>query len=253
MFTASRYGHGEIALVISDISPLKDAERLRKEFVGNVSHELRTPITVLRGYLETLTDGMIVNNPPVQKACEQMSEQVIRMQDLADDLIVLSKLESQPNTIKKKQVKLLPLMKGLIDEVKIVSEEKYNFSLDCPENIYLMAQESDLHSAISNLLFNAVNHNPEGTSIDVKVKEDGNSVKISVKDDGVGISADAIPKLTERFYRTDRSRNSKIGGSVLGLVIVKHVINRYDGNLEIHSSLGQGAEFVCIFPCAISS
>lgn len=253
MFTASRYGHGEIALVISDISPLKDAERLRKEFVGNVSHELRTPITVLRGYLETLTDGMIVNNPPVQKACEQMSEQVIRMQDLADDLIVLSKLESQPNTIKKKQVKLLPLMKGLIDEVKIVSEEKYNFSLDCPENIYLMAQESDLHSAISNLLFNAVNHNPEGTSIDVNVKEDGNSVKISVKDDGVGISADAIPKLTERFYRTDRSRNSKIGGSGLGLAIVKHVINRYDGNLEIHSSLGKGAEFVCIFPLSASN
>jgi two-component system phosphate regulon sensor histidine kinase PhoR len=248
MFTASRYGQGEIALVISDISPLKDAERLRKEFVGNVSHELRTPITVLRGYLETLTDGMIVNNPPVQKACEQMSEQVIRMQDLADDLIVLSKLESQPNTIKKKKVKLLPLLSALIEEVKMVSEEQFNFYLDCSADIFLMAQESDLHSAIGNLLFNAVNHNPAGTDIHVSVKEEDNYVKISVKDNGVGIGADAVPKLTERFYRTDSSRSSNIGGSGLGLAIVKHVVNRYDGNLEILSTLGEGSEFICAFP-----
>lgn len=248
MFTASRYGHGEIALVISDISPLKDAERLRKEFVGNVSHELRTPITVLRGYLETLTDGMIVNNPPVQKACEQMSEQVIRMQDLADDLIVLSKLESQPNTIEKNKVEILPLMSSLINEAKIVSEDKYNITLDCPENIYLMIQESDLHSAIGNLLFNAINHNPAGTDIEVKVMQDDKNVKISVKDNGVGISSDAIPKVTERFYRADRSRNSNIGGSGLGLAIVKHIVNRYDGSLEIRSTLGKGSEFICYFP-----
>jgi two-component system phosphate regulon sensor histidine kinase PhoR len=248
MLTASRYGHGEIALVISDISPLKNAERLRKEFVGNVSHELRTPITVLRGYLETLTDGMVKDNPPVQKACEQMSEQVIRMQDLADDLLVLSKLESQPNTIEKNKIELLPLMRALINEAKMVCDEKYNITLDCLPNIYLLAQESDLHSAIGNLLFNAINHNPAGTEINVSIKQEDKVVKISVKDNGVGISSDAIPKVTERFYRADRSRNSNVGGSGLGLAIVKHVVNRYDGNLEIHSALGKGSEFICIFP-----
>ncbi|PCJ42775.1 MAG: phosphate regulon sensor histidine kinase PhoR [SAR86 cluster bacterium] len=249
MFTASRFGDGDIALVVSDITPLKNAERLRKEFVGNVSHELRTPITVLRGYLETLTDGIIIDNPQVQKACEQMSEQVIRMQDLADDLIVLSKLESQSDIIEKTRIKLFPLLGSLIDEAKIMSEEQYNFTLDCPADIYLMAQESDLHSAIGNLLFNAVNHNPDGANINVRVIDDGISVKISVKDNGIGISADAIPRLTERFYRTDSSRNSNVGGSGLGLAIVKHVLGRYDGNLEINSRLGEGAEFICSFPC----
>lgn len=248
LVTGSRYGNGEIALVISDISLSKDAERLRKEFVGNVSHELRTPITVLRGYLETLTDGMITDNPPVQKACEQMSEQVIRMQDLADDLIVLSKLESQPNNLQKNKIKLLPLLSDLIKEIKLISDGKNHFSLDCPSNIYLMAQKSDLYSAIGNLIFNAVNHNPEGTSIDVKVSEKTKIIKISVKDNGVGISTEAIPRLTERFYRTDNSRNSNVGGSGLGLAIVKHVMNRYEGTLDILSNLGEGTEFICIFP-----
>lgn len=248
MYTASHFGDGDIALLISDITPLKDTERLRKEFVGNVSHELRTPITVLRGYLETLTDGMIIDNPLIKKALTQMSEQVIRMQDLADDLIVLSKLESQPSIIKKSKIMLVPLMEALINEAKIISDDKHDFTLDCPSNIFLMAQESDLHSAIGNLLFNAVNHNPNGANIVLNVKEDGRFVKISVKDNGVGISADSIPRLTERFYRTDSSRNSNVGGSGLGLAIVKHVLSRYEGDIEVISRLGQGAEFICSFP-----
>ncbi len=248
MITASRFGDEEIALVISDITPLKDAERLRKEFVGNVSHELRTPITVIRGYLETMTDGMIVDNPPVLKACEQMMGQVIRMQDLADDLIVLSNLESQPVSSKKKKIKLLPLLSSIIEEAEIVSEGKYTITLDCPDELYLMAQKSDLHSAFSNLILNAINHNPEGIDVNVKVFRHDDTINISVQDNGSGISAEAIPRLTERFYRTDSSRSSNIGGSGLGLAIVKHILNRYDANLEITSQLGKGSEFTCIFP-----
>lgn len=248
MFTASRFGDGDIALVISDISPLKNTERLRREFVGNVSHELRTPITVLRGYLETITDGMIPENPLFQKACEQMSEQVMRMQALADDLIILSKLESQPEKINKKKVRLLPLVQALIEEAQVLSEERHSFSLNCPDNLSLMAQESDIHSAIENLIINAVHHNPAGANIQINISSDGNTIKISVKDNGVGISAEAIPRLTERFYRTDASRSSKVGGSGLGLAIVKHVINRYKGSLEIISRLQEGSEFICTFP-----
>ncbi len=248
MFTASHFGDGDIVLVISDITPLKNTERLRKEFVGNVSHELRTPITVLRGYLETISNGMVSDNPLLQKACVQMSEQVARMQDLADDLIILSKLESQPSKIDKQKIELMPLMEMLIREAKIVSEEKHKFTLVCPKGVYMMAQESDLHSAIGNLIINAVHHNPEGANIDVKVTVDEKKLYISVKDDGVGINAEAIPRLTERFYRTDSSRNSNIGGSGLGLAIVKHVVSRYDGNLEIKSHLHAGAEFICTFP-----
>lgn len=248
MFTASRFGDGDIVVVISDITRLKNTERLRKEFVGNVSHELRTPITVLRGYLETISDGMVDENPLLQKACVQMSEQVVRMQDLAEDLIVLSKLESQPTKLEKHKIELLPLLNSLLREAKIVSEGKHHFTLNCAGNVFMMAQESDLHSAIGNLINNAVHHNPKGANIDISVSIDENLLNISVKDDGVGINADSIPKLTERFYRTDSSRNSKIGGSGLGLAIVKHVVNRYDGKLVIKSRLQEGAEFICSFP-----
>lgn len=248
MFTASRFGHGDIALLISDITPLKNNERLRKEFVGNVSHELRTPITVLRGYLETLTDGMIVNNPHIQKACIQMTEQVLRMQDLADDLIVLSKLESQPDKIDKKKIELLPLINNLVSQAKIVSEGKHQFKIICPPGIYMMVQESDIYSAIENLIMNAIHHNPKGAQISVSVSEDEQNIKILVKDDGIGIKNEDIPRLTERFYRTDKGRNSKSGGSGLGLAIVKHVVNRYGGKLEVFSKYGSGAEFACTFP-----
>ncbi len=248
MFTASHFGDDDIVLVISDITLLKNTERLRKEFVGNVSHELRTPITVLRGYLETMSDSMIGDNPMMQKACKQMSEQVMRMQTLADDLIVLSRLESQPGKIKKKKIELLPLMESIIDEAKIVSNNKHEFSLQCPPDLIMNAQESDIHSAIGNLVINAVHHNPQGASIEIVACEENDKLIIKVKDDGVGISAEALPRLTERFYRTDSSRSSKIGGSGLGLAIVKHVVNRYEGSLEIHSKPKQGAEFVCIFP-----
>ena len=248
MFTASRFGDGDIVLVISDITPLKNTERLRKEFVGNVSHELRTPITVLRGYLETLSDGMLTQNPMLQKALEQMSEQVLRMQNLADDLIVLSRLESQPEKIKKKKIELLPLMEAIVQEAKVVSEGKHEFELSCPPGLSMFAQESDIHSAIGNLVINAVHHNPAGTHIQIRIVKDESSLSISVKDDGIGISAEALPRLTERFYRTDSSRNSKVGGSGLGLAIVKHVINRYDGKLDIRSRLNQGSEFICHFP-----
>lgn len=248
MFTASHFGDGDIVLVISDITPLKNTERLRKEFVGNVSHELRTPITVLRGYLETLSDGMLSENPMMKKALQQMSEQVLRMQNLADDLIVLSRLESQPEKIKKTKIELLPLMEAILEEAKMVSEGKHEFELSCPPGLSMFAQESDIHSAIGNLVINAVHHNPAGTHIQIRVLKDESSLSISVKDDGTGISAEALPRLTERFYRTDSSRNSKVGGSGLGLAIVKHVINRYDGKLEIKSRLSQGSEFICRFP-----
>ncbi len=248
MFTASHFGDGDIVLVISDITPLKNTERLRKEFVANVSHELRTPMTVLRGYLETLSDSEMSNNPLVQKALNHMSDQVLRMQNLADDLIVLSRLESQPEKLKKRKIELQPLLEGIVNEAGIVSEGKHQFNLECSESLNMFAQESDIHSVISNLVNNAVHHNPKGARIDIKVNMDKDYLCILVKDDGIGITADALPRLTERFYRTDSGRSSRVGGSGLGLAIVKHVINRYNGKLDIKSRFGEGAEFICYFP-----
>ncbi len=252
MLTASRFGDRDIVLIISDITLLKNAERLRKEFVGNVSHELRTPITVLKGYLETLSDSIVPEDSLTAKAYAQMSEQVLRMQSLADDLILLSKLESQTKTISKEEIILHPLIAGIIEEAKVLSEDKHSFSLICPTDIRIFAQETDIHSVIGNLVVNAVSHNPAGANIEISVFIEGSELKVCVKDDGIGVSTEAIPKLTERFFRTDTSRNSKVGGTGLGLAIVKHIMTRYEGIIEIKGAPNKGAEFICCFPIKIT-
>lgn len=252
VFTASHFGDGEIVLVISDITQLKNLEKLRKEFVGNVSHELRTPLTVLRGYLETLGDGIVINKSNLHRAYQQMSEQVIRMQALADDLIVLSRLEDEPTVVPVDKVDLKILLEEIVKEALIISEGVHEITLECPDDAYLMAQKGDLHSAISNIVINAVRHNPEGVRIVIKVVRDEDDIVISVRDDGIGINANVIHKLTERFYRADSSRNSRVAGTGLGLAIVKHIISRYGGALEIKSKPGEGAEFISRFPIEIS-
>ena len=245
---AAHFGQGEVALVVTEITQMKNMDRLRKEFVANVSHELRTPITVLRGYLETLSDGVIIDDPMIRRACLQMSDQVKRMQSLADDLIILSRLEDESTAFNFEKVGLFDLVSTIVDEAKVLSKGKHDFFFDCSKDAFLMARQGDVHSAVSNLVLNAVRHNPDGASIKVHVLENKEVLCITVNDDGVGISAEAIPKLTERFYRTDSSRNSKVGGSGLGLAIVKHSLNRYGGQLDITSVPGKGAKFECRFP-----
>lgn len=246
--SASPFGEGDLALVITDVTRLRNLEQLRKEFVGNVSHELRTPLTVLRGYIETLGDTPVSDNPKIARAFTQMNDQVKRMQALADDLLLLSRLESQTGVPSVVEVKLQPLLERIVEEAKIISEGKHEFTLQCPENSMLMAQENDIHSALGNLVFNAVRHNRDGAAVTIRVIELPGTVEISVADDGVGIDPKDIPRLTERFFRTDSSRNSGTGGTGLGLAIVKHVLGRYHGSLDVSSRPGHGATFTCRFP-----
>lgn len=247
-FSASYFGEGEIVLVITDVTRLRNLEQMRKEFVGNVSHELRTPLTVLRGYLETMGDTLAVDNPTIEKAFSQMSDQVARMQSLADDLILLSRLEAETLTSEVSALELYPILAGIIEEAEVLSAGKHEFQLLCPEDTTLSIREKDLHSAISNLVFNAIRHNPEGAAVQVLVRHVGNTLEILVGDNGTGIDQTDIPRLTERFYRTESSRNSSTGGTGLGLAIVKHVLQRYGGVLTINSRLGHGAQFICRFP-----
>lgn len=246
-FSASRFGDNEIALVITDITRLKNLEQLRKEFVGNVSHELRTPLTVMRGYIETLQD-MPTNTAPVEAAFGQMSEQVIKMQALADDLIMISRLEADSQEPVLKAVDINGLLHGIVFEAQVLSGGKHTITLDCKEEAVVQADGSDIRSALSNIVFNAVRHNPDGASITILVSQYQDFIDVSIRDDGVGIDPMEIPRLTERFYRGDNSRNSATGGTGLGLAIVKHSINRYGGRLMINSRLGHGAEFICRLP-----
>ena len=245
--SASFFGADEIVLVVTDITRVTNLEQLRKEFVGNVSHELRTPLTVMRGYLETLQD-MPGNSEIVDKAFTQMSDQVVRMEALANDLILISRLESDDNAPNVETVDLHKLLESIVAEAELLSEGKHPLSLSCDEDCIINADITDVRSVLGNIVFNAVRHNPEGAAIAIKVTRYTSYINISVKDSGKGIDPMEIPRLTERFYRGDSSRNSDTGGTGLGLAIVKHALSRCDGRLTINSRLGQGAEFVCRFP-----
>jgi len=232
--TASYFGQSEIVLVIKDISHINKLETLRSEFVGNVSHELRTPLTVVRGYLETLQD--ISNGSALQmKAYDQMSEQVMRMQSLADDLITLSQLEEdlEPPT---EPFDVVPLLEIIVGEAEALSEGQHVIAFEA-QPVMVTANQKTIRGALGNIIFNAVKHNPNGAKINIRIIDEAEGTTISVADDGIGIDPMEIPRLTERFYRGDGSRNSQTGGSGLGLAIVKHAITQAGGTLTINSRL----------------
>ena len=245
--SASYFGDDEIVLVITDITRLSNLEQLRKEFVGNVSHELRTPLTVMRGYLETLED-VAAKDPLLAKAFAQMSNQVSRMQGLSDDLIMISRLESDDHQPILERINLKPMLEEIVAEAKVLGDGTHTISLVCHQDPVIEADVKGIRSVFGNIIFNAVRHNPRGANIIVRATSYTGFINISVKDDGIGIDPNEIPRLTERFYRGDSSRNSETGGSGLGLAIVKHALARNHGQLIINSQLGQGAEFVCRLP-----
>ena len=236
----------DIVLVITDVSRLSKLELLKAEFVGNVSHELRTPLTVLRGYLETLED-LPNKNALETKAYEQMAEQVVRMQTLADDLILLSQMEEESQEIQNEEVDIVSMLNSIIDEAKVLSAGRHHFSFES-QPLILQGHHGDIRAALGNIIFNAGNHNPDVAEIKVNIQLHENGIMIVIADDGVGMQVDEIPKITERFYRGDNSRNSKSGGSGLGLAIAKHALTRANASLNIISRPGQGATFECLFP-----
>ena len=246
-FAASFFGDDEIVLVITDITRLNSLEDMRKEFVGNVSHELRTPLTVMRGYIETLQDSPD-NTQVVERAFEQMANQVDRMQALADDLILLSRLEAEDPVAKLEPINLYQLLATIVAEAEVLSGGVHKLTLTCPDSLEIGSQGDSLRSAFGNIVFNAVRHNPKGATVDIQAQQFADNITVSIKDDGVGIDPAEVPRITERFYRGDNSRNSSTGGTGLGLAIVKHSLNQCGGDLSISSRLGYGATFICRLP-----
>lgn len=244
-FSAVMFAENEIVVVISDVTHINDLEKVRKEFVGNISHELRTPLTVMRGYIDTLSD-IEGNSAIATKAYQEMSNQVDRMKDLSDDIILLSKFESD-GAAAVEQINLNELLAVIVGEAEQLSAGKHSISLNCAESVVLSGENKMLRSALGNIVFNAVLHNPQGAEIAIEVTQTKSNTVVVIDDNGVGIDSDEIPRLTERFYRGDSSRNSNTGGSGLGLAIVKHGLTRSGAVLDIKSSLGNGAKFTCTF------
>jgi two-component system phosphate regulon sensor histidine kinase PhoR len=244
-FSAVMFGESEIVVVISDITQINELEKVRKEFVGNISHELRTPLTVMRGYVETLSD-LKGNSAMANKAYQEMSNQIDRMKDLADDIILLSKLESD-RQLPQQPINLHKLLSEILLEAEQISGGKHRLTLKGESEIEIKADTKLVRSALGNIVFNAVLHNPQGADIVIDITQSETHTEVVISDNGVGVDADEIPRLTERFYRGDNSRNSNTGGSGLGLAIVKHALTGCDATLAIKSTLGSGATFTCTF------
>jgi len=241
------YGGNKLLLISRDITHLERIETMRRDFVANVSHELRTPLTVVNGFVETLHDMPNLENSMARRALHLMGEQTHRMERLVDDLLTLSKLEDTLNTLQEETVDVSGLLRTLLQEGHSLSAEKHTLRLELASNCALLGNADELRSAFGNLISNAIRYTPQGGEILVSWHEQDDQPVFSVQDSGIGIAPQHIPRLTERFYRVDRSRSRETGGTGLGLAIVKHIASRHQARLEIASEEGKGSTFRIVF------
>lgn len=247
-FEITQFGDNDRLMIVYDITRLHNLEQMRKDFVANVSHELRTPLTVLSGYLETLQDQHEGIEPRWLRALGQMAQQATRMNNLVNDLLLLSRLENQPEDREPHIVHVPRMLKQIHqDAVALATPKQQTVTLECEPGLCVLGMEADLRSAFSNLVTNAVKYTPNGGVVAVRWLADGQGAHFSVTDNGLGIDEVHLPRLTERFYRADAARSSATGGTGLGLAIVKHVLMQHKATLDIQSELGRGSRFTCSF------
>lgn len=237
-------------LMVQDVTHTRHLEGMRRDFIANVSHELRTPLTVLHGYLEILQTQDTVDSNMLSDILPMMHTQSERMGKLVQDLLLLSRLEGHlPNTEDHSHVDVSSLLNNICADAKKLSGEKqHKFILQVDQDLTLQGKSDELHSAFSNLIYNAVHYTPPHGTITVNWFCDQQGKKMQVQDTGIGITEEHLPKITQRFYRVDKARSSQAGGTGLGLAIVKHVLLRHQGELLISSEPNQGSTFCCVFP-----
>jgi two-component system phosphate regulon sensor histidine kinase PhoR len=249
------YGEGRSLLLSRDITAVAQADAMRRDFVANVSHEIRTPLTVLSGFVETL-QSIPMDAQASQHYLQLMSAQSDRMQSLVADLLMLSQLEGSQLPSTQEKVSLAALMLQVTTEGQAFSEWMANkgegpvhqLEFSPVPDVYLTGSRSELLSAVSNLVSNAIRYTPLGGRIQIHWSSTPEVLMFTVKDSGPGIAAEHLPRLAERFYRVDRSRSRETGGTGLGLAITKHVMQRHGGELRIESVVGQGSTFKLVFP-----
>ncbi|QTF92835.1 phosphate regulon sensor histidine kinase PhoR [Halomonas sp. BM-2019] len=242
------YGDDERLLMARDITRLHRLEEMRRDFVANVSHELRTPLTVLAGYLETYATYADQLPSRFARGLPRMQEQTVRMQNLVSDLLLLSRLEIDRGGEDHVRLDMAAMLARVQRDAAVLSAGRQTIEVELDEPRALIGSEQEIHSALSNLAFNAVRYTPPGSQIVLRWRAQGDDACLEVEDDGEGIDPVHLPRLTERFYRVDKGRSTATGGTGLGLAIVKHVLLRHDARLEIDSRPGQGARFRCHFP-----
>ncbi|WP_293597010.1 MULTISPECIES: phosphate regulon sensor histidine kinase PhoR [unclassified Polynucleobacter] len=242
------FGDRRHLLLVQDVTDLQKADAMRRDFVANVSHEMRTPITVLMGFLETM-QSLDLEKSQQSQYFEMMMSQAQRMKSLVEDLLTLANLEANTLPASLEKINITTLMVLLKNDAEALSQGRHAFSFEVLSPNHLMGEEREVLSAFGNLVSNAIRYTPDIASIHVKwcVNERGEG-EFSVADTGPGIASEHLSRLTERFYRVDRSRSRDTGGTGLGLAIVKHIANRHQAQLIINSTPGQGSTFTLRFP-----
>ncbi len=242
----SSFGGGDKLIFIKDITEQYKLEMMRRDFVGNVSHELRTPLTVLKGYVENLQslDSDLVSK--IQRPLVQMDMQVVRMEMLLKDLLWLSRIETIEGADKTLPINMTDLVAEIIEDLRAAYPER-KIDTHLEHDDVILGDATELHSAVSNLVVNALKYSGHDDLVTVEWKLDSGLPTLTVRDEGEGIKPQHIPRLTERFYRVDKSRNQATGGTGLGLAIVKHVAVSHNAELLIDSVYGQGSVFSMVF------
>ena len=254
-------------ILMKNITPLKNIEKVRSSFIANVSHELKTPLATVMGFLETIRGPAKDDKKSMSKFLGIMDKETIRMKRLIDDLLVVSKIESDEHIHPTKKVNLIKTLNNVIESLKEYALKKNiqirnNYQLS--ENLSVLGNEDELVQVFTNIIDNSIKYGKINSSIDIKaeeVKEQTDqsedkklfpqlTLKISVKDESDGIHAKHLSRLTERFYRVDAARSKEIGGTGLGLTIVKHILNKHRGHLDIKSEINQGSTFTVELPIA---
>jgi len=243
------YTEGEHLMVVRDVTQLKQLEGMRRNFFANVSHELRTPMTVLQGYLEMTEDPEVLSGPMWGKAHGVMTEQLNRMNSLVNQLLTLSKIEAAPMHELEEVVNVPSMLEILEKEaISLSGSDEHKLTFEVDKNLKVLADEDQLRSAISNLVYNAVKYTPPGAEIYVRWYQSAQGACLEVEDKGDGIEPQHLHRLTERFYRVDKARSRDTGGSGLGLAIVKHALSHHDSHLDIESEVGKGSKFSFVLP-----
>jgi two-component system phosphate regulon sensor histidine kinase PhoR len=235
--------------LLRDVTNEARLESMRKDFVANASHELRSPLTVISGYLDALAEEPALD-PAWQQPVQEMRRQSDRMRNIVQDLLELSRLEAHGGEAERAPVDVGGMLSLIRKDALARPERPATVELKLESDSLLLGAEGELHSIFSNLVSNAIKYTPAEGWVEVRWWTDGEGGHVEVRDNGIGIPAEHLPRLTERFYRVDAGRSRRLGGSGLGLAIVKHALQRHGGRLHVQSVEGQGSTFTCHFPAA---